>query len=223
LSDIITSPFDFKSEKYIISKIINSSLPQETKTSIVKSLNNASSWLKEHISNIEEYEKANSSGNLAETVTKGIVSFAPDIVAAEAVGPASIEMKLEKLGENISSKAAPLVKKLAPKALALVERGAKSGLTKVMAAKGAIEGVANTEDDENIYLNGLKGAVKGELEGIYMHGLGEAAGKVMPAIAKGISKTGVNSAVATSIATPLANAGVLQPQERLELLLLNKD
>jgi predicted GNAT family acetyltransferase len=195
----------------ISSKIINSTLSQEQKNSAISSLNVASSNVKNGMNIIEEYKKGNVSEGVLNNVIGGIIGFVPDIaVAAMMKSPQAAEGKLVAMSKKATENAIPLVSKYAPKAAAFLERSIAAPMTKIFTAKGAVEGMANANVDEgeNMYVEGINGAAKGALEGIYMHGLGEIAGKVSPIIAKGITKTKINNAIASELAMPLANAGV---------------
>ena len=203
-------------EAEIAMKIINSSMPQEQKNNVLKTINLASTKIKAGIGHIEEYQKyVLPEHNIPTNVLLGMASIAPDLIAAEVMGPASAESKLAAWGEKATENASTLVKKYAPKALKFVEEAATGNFTKIMAAEGAAKAAANTKEGENLYVNTLKGGIEGELEGMYMHGLGVASGKVMPSIAKGIARSGVNSEIATAIANPLANAGVFATAKAL--------
>ena len=81
-------------------------------------------------------------------------------------------------------------------------------MTKILAAKEGLKEMGETKEGENPYVNLIKGSAKGGLEGLYMHGLGVGAGAVAKPLSKFISKSGLDSAIALSISTPLANAGV---------------
>jgi len=217
--NIITTAFGMlgKTGDVVASIIINSVLPQDTKNKLISNLNNASAANKEYLKSMQEAEGKNQDTNIASRAIKGIVGMAPDLLLAAELGPQAAEAKLAKYGETITKNAAPLLKKLVPNALGLIERGAQSGFTKLMAIEGAVKGVAETKKDENYFWNGIKGSAEGALEGMYMHGLGEAAGAAATPIAKLVSKTGVNSAIATAIATPLANAGVFATAKALRM------
>lgn len=194
----------------IAKKIINSTLSQEQKNSVIENLAIASNSIKKGTKGIEQYQKETlPEGSIPVEVAKGIVGFLPEIgVAALMKSPQAAESRLAAWAERTTAKASPFVKKVAPKAAKLIEEAVVAPMTKIMAVKGALHGVATTEKGESPYMNSVEGALKGAAEGIYMHGLGEAAGKVSPIIAKQISRTGLNSAIATGLSTPLANAGV---------------
>lgn len=190
--------------------IINSTLPEDKKNSVIESLAIASNNIKKASKSVESYQKdLLPEGNIPVEVAKGIAGFTPELVAAALMKkPQAAESRLAKWAERTTKSASPLVKKVAPKAAKLIEESVVAPMTKIMAVKGALSGVAETKEGESPYTNAIKGSLKGTAEGMYMHGLGEAAGKVSPVIAKQISKTGINSAIATGLAMPLANAGV---------------
>lgn len=190
--------------------IINSTLPEDKKNSVIESLAIASNNINKASKSVESYQKeVLPEGNIPVEVAKGIAGFGPELVAAALMKkPQAAESRLAKWAEKTTKSASPLVKKVAPKAAKLIEESVVAPMTKIMAVKGALSGVAETEEGESPYTNAIKGALKGTAEGMYMHGLGEAAGKVSPVIAKQLSRTGMNSAIATGLAMPLANAGV---------------
>jgi hypothetical protein len=209
--------------QYLIKKIINSSLSQEQKNKIINSLNTASHKVNGIVKGIEDYQKETlPQGNIPTEVVKGIVGMTPDLLLASEMGGANVESKLAKWAEKTTKNAAPLVQKLAPKAAKVLEESVVAPFTKIMAAKGALKGMAETEEGKSTYWNGIKGAVEGTAEGMYMHGLGVAAGKVSNPVARAISKAGVNSAISTAIATPLANAGVFATAKALRTAALEQ-
>lgn len=204
-----------------ISEVINSALPDNIKKSIISGFNQLSSTMEDRIKGIEEYQGYTlPKDNIPTEVAKGISGMVPDLIVAAALkNPAIAEERIASLSAKVSQKALPILEKYAPKAVKVVEKvipktvkfgleGSASGFTKVLGVKGGIKAMADTEEGENIYTNAIIGSAKGALEGVYMHGLGEVAGKVVNPIARGISKAGINSAISTTIATPLANAGV---------------
>lgn len=205
----------------IISEIINSVLPENVKQIAVFGLNQVSNTLRKSIKRVDTYqENTLPKDNVPTEVLKGISGMVPDLVVAAALeNPAAMESRIASWSAKASKKALPLIEKYAPKAVGVAEKyipkatkfvaeGSTGGFGKVMTAKGAAEGMANAEENENPYLKAIEGGVKGNLEAIYMHGLGQVAGKTAMPIAKGISKSGLDSAISTIIATPLANAGV---------------
>lgn len=198
-------------------KVINSTLPQDKKNVIVSALNLGSATLKRSIRDIEKLQnKTLPKDNLLVTAGKGIVGMAPDLAAAAVMeNPTLAEGKLTKAAVEVSKGAKPLIQKYLPKAAKFVEEAVKAPFTKIMAGKGVLSGVANAKEGEDIVEAGAQGGLEGAKEGIIMHGLGEISGKVMPKIAKQISRTGVNSAIATGIANPLANAGVFTTAKAL--------
>jgi hypothetical protein len=138
-----------------------------------------------------------------------MVGMAPDLLLARAMGnPAASEGRLAKFATEVTKDAKPLLQKYVPKAAKFIEESIRAPFTKIMGGKGVVSGIANAKEGEDIVEAGFEGGLEGTAEGMYMHALGVAAGKTMPAIAKGISKTGLNSAWSTGIANPLANAGV---------------
>lgn len=202
-----------EAQQGLFSKIINSALSQEQKNTITESLNNGSSHIKNWISGVEKYQEEYAPDEyLVNKVAKGVSGFAPDLFAAAALNnPALAEARLAAATKKVPA----IVSKLAPKATKLFVEGVIAPITKVFAAKGALESVANAEEDDNLFTEGLIGGVKGLAEGVYMHFLGAAAGAVAPKIAKVISKANINSAISTTIATPLANAGVFATAKAL--------
>ena len=191
-------------------KIINSALPQSAKNKVISALNYVDAGLKNKIKEVEEVQEyALPKDNIAVNVTKGIVGMAPDLLAASVMkNPAAVEGRFTRVATEVSKDAKPLIKKYVPKAAKFIEESVRAPFTKIMAAKGTASGIANAEEGEDIVDAGIEGGIKGGLEGVYMHTLGVFAGKAMPAIAKQISRTGMNSKFATAIANPLANAGV---------------
>ena len=210
------SPF-IKGAAKIGLKVINSTLPQDKKNVIISALNLGSATLKRSVRDIEKLQdKTLPKDNLLVTAGKGIVGMAPELaVAAATENPTAAEGSLTRTAIEISKDAKPLIQKYLPKAAKFVERAVKAPFTKIMAGKGVLSGVANAKEGEDIVEAGTQGGLEGAKEGIIMHGLGEISGKVMPKIAKQISRTGVNSAIATGIANPLANAGVFTTAKAL--------
>ena len=208
----------------IYSKIINYLLPLEEKNKLIENLSAISNGIQGGMNHLTNYQALNTTNSTSENVVRSIAGMTPELVAAALTEGASIEAGagavateaggsiLSKKGmsllEKYVPKAVPLVEKYAPKVTNFVKKGASNGFTKVLSVEGAVGGMANTKEDENVYVNGLKGAVKGKLEGMYMYGLGEAAGVLAKPIAKQLVDAGANSAIANQIATPLANAGV---------------
>ena len=191
-----------------IKEVINSSLPQETKNSLNQAITASSQALKNRKQAMEQGQIANPVPD--NVVSKGIVTIAgmiPDLAAAEFM-PASAEATFGKRISPLLEKASPYLKKYIPKAADLIDRSVNAAFTKVMAIKGAAKGAANVPEGGDTYLSTLEGGLKGIGEGMYMHGLGEAAGVANPTLAKAITKAGVNTAVATTLSLPLANAGV---------------
>lgn len=191
-------------------KIINSTMPQDQKNIIISSLNLGDAYLKRGIRQINKVKDyALPKDNLAVTVAENVLGIVPDIVAADLMGStAAAEGKLTKAATEISEGARPLIQKYLPKAAKFIEEAVRAPFTKIMAAKGVASGIANAEEGGDIIEAGLEGGIEGAKEGVIMHGLGVAAGKVTPKMAKLISKTGLNSTWSTGIANPLANAGV---------------
>ena len=191
-------------------KIINSTLPQSQKNIIIAALNLGSAQVKNAVKRIDTYqENALPEDSISTDVVKGIVGMVPDLLVASALKtPAAAEGSIAKFGTKISEGARPLLKKYVPKVAKFVEEAVRAPFTKIMAGKGIVSGIASAEEGEDIIDAGFEGGVEGAVEGMYMHALGVAAGKTMPFIAKGISKAGINSAISTAIASPLANAGV---------------
>jgi hypothetical protein len=191
-------------------KIINSTLPQDKKNVIIAALNLGDAALKRNIRGINKVQAgALPKDNLLVNAGKGIVGMAPDLVAAEVIGtPAAAEGRIARYVNEVTKDAKPLIQKYLPKAAKFVEEAVRAPFTKIMAGKGILSGVANAKEGEDIVEAGIQGGLEGGKEGVIMHGLGVVSGKVMPKIAKQISRTGVNSTIATGIANPLANAGV---------------
>jgi hypothetical protein len=199
------------------SKIINSTLPQSEKNLIIAALNLGSANIKSAVKRIDKYqEQTLPKDNIPTNVVKGIVGMAPDLVAAAILeNPQMAEGSIAKFGTKVSEGARPLLKKYAPKAAKFVEEAVRAPFTKIMAAKGTVAGMASAKEGEDFIEKGIEGGIEGAKEGMYMHTLGVAAGKAMPVIAKGMSKTGLNSAIATAVANPLANAGVFTTAKAL--------
>jgi hypothetical protein len=191
-------------------KIINSTLPQDKKNVIIAALNLGDATLKRNLKDIEKIQDyALPKDNIAVNVGKGMVGMAPDLLLARAMGtPVAAEGRLTKFATEVTKDAKPLLQKYVPKAAKFIEQSIRAPFTKIMGTKGVASGVANTKEGEDIVEAGFEGGLEGTAEGMYMEALGAASGKVMPAIAKQISKTGLNSAWSTGIANPLANAGV---------------
>jgi hypothetical protein len=190
-------------------KIINSTLPQDKKNVIIAALNLGDAEIKNKVKLLEKYQEEKLDKSLVTKVLGGISSMAPDLaVAALMKNPTAVEGKFAKWGAEVSKDAKPLIAKYVPKATKFIEEAVNAPFTKIMAAKGTAEGIANAEEGEDIVDAAIEGTLEGGAEGIYMHALGVAAGGVMPKIAKVISKTGLDSKFATAIANPLANAGV---------------
>jgi len=191
-------------------KIINSTLPQDKKNVIIAALNLGDATLKRNLKDIEKIQDyALPKDNIAVNVGKGMVGMAPDLLLARAMGtPVAAEGRLAKFATEVTKDAKPLLQKYVPKAAKFIEQSIRAPFTKIMGTKGVASGVANTKEGEDIVEAGFEGGLEGTAEGMYMEALGATSGKVMPAIAKQISKTGLNSAWSTGIANPLANAGV---------------
>ena len=198
------------------SKIINSTLSQEQKNAVIKKLQEASDRTKYEILKREKLQEETLDDGITTKILGGIAEFVPDLAVASLMkNPVVLESKYATWSakvlpslEKISPKVAAVVEKYTPKIAKFTEEAAKAPMTKIFAVKGAISGAANAKEGETMTEAGVEGAKKGFFEGIYMHGLGVAAGKVSPIIAKKLSKTGMNSAISTAIANPLANAGV---------------
>ena len=216
----------------ISSLIINSVLPQKEKNKLVLGLANASSSIKDQVKDIEDYQQKVAPEGVMKVpyeITKNIAGMAVDLgLAAASENPVYAESAAAKWAETTTKKAVPVIEKYSKtaakitekylsKTTKLVKESATSPFTKIMAAKGAVKGMAETEEGENVYVNSLYGALEGAAEGAYMHVLGVTAGEVSPAIAKFISKTGLNSAIATAISNPLANAGVFTSAKALRV------
>jgi hypothetical protein len=199
-----------------IGEVINSALSQEQKNAVIKKLTEASDAAKAAIYQREKLQEETLDDGITTKVLKGIAGFAPDLaVAALMENPVFLESKYAATTarvlptiQKISPKAAIVVEKYAPKVAKFTEEAVKAPMTKIFVTKGAISGVANAKDDETLVEAGVEGAKQGFFDGIYMHSLGYVAGKTSPLIARGLSKTGMNSAISTAIANPLANAGV---------------
>jgi len=197
-------------------EVINSTLSQEQKNAVIKKLQEASDRTKYEISKREKLQEETLDDGITTKVLKGIAGFVPDLaVAALMKNPTVLESKYAAttarvlpMLEKISPKIAAIVEKYTPKVAKFTEEAVKAPMTKIFTVKGAISGVAKAKDDETLLEAGAKGAKEGFFEGIYMHSLGAVAGKTSPLISKALSKTGMNSAVSTAIANPLANAGV---------------
>ena len=216
----------------ISSLIINSVLPQKEKNKLVLGLANASSSIKDQVKDIEDYQQKVAPEGVMKVpyeITKNIAGMAVDLgLAAASENPVYAESAAAKWAETTTKKAVPVIEKYSKTAAKITEKylskttklvteSATSPFTKIMAAKGAVKGMAETEEGEDPYVNSLYGALEGAAEGAYMHVLGVTAGEVSPAIAKFISKTGLNSAIATAISNPLANAGVFTSAKALRV------
>lgn len=191
-------------------KIINSTLPQDKKNAIIAALNLGDQTLKRNLRDIQTVKSYGlPKDNIPIKIAENVLEIVPDLVAAEVIGtPVAAEGRIAKAANEITKDAKPLIQKYLPKAAKFIEEAVKAPFTKIMAGKGAVASIANAKEGEDIVESGVEGGLEGAREGIIMHGLGEAAGKAMPVIAKQISKTGLNSTWATGLANPLANAGV---------------
>ena len=200
--------------------VMNSSLSKEQKKSIITSLDSKAKQIQNYNDMLKMYQQEVQGDNIPTKILNGIVGFVPDLlVAAATENPAALEAKGAIWTEAATKKALPLIEKYAPraakisekylpKALKIVGEGVNSSMTKILAAKEGLKEMGETKEGENPYINLIKGSAKGGLEGLYMHGLGVGAGSVAKPLSKVISKSGLDSAIALSIATPLANAGV---------------
>jgi len=200
--------------------IMNSVLSPDQKKSVITSLDNKAKQIQNYNDMLQMYQKDVQGDNIPTKIVNGIVGFVPDLLVAAAVdNPELATAKAAKWTEAATAKALPLIEKYAPKALGIAEKylpkaskivaeGANSSLTKVIAAKEGLREMGESKKGENPYMNLVEGSVKGGMEGLYMHGLGAAAGGVAKPLSKVISKSGINSAIAMAISTPLANAGV---------------
>jgi len=191
-------------------KVVNSTLPQDKKNAIIAALNLGDQTIKRGMRQLDTYqEKHAPRAVIANDVLRNISGIAPELTLAVAMdNPAAAEGSIARSATQVTENAKPLIQKYLPKATKFIEEAVRAPFTKIMAAKGTAEGVATAKEGEDIVEAGAQGGLEGVKEGIIMHGLGVIAGKTMPYIAKVISKTGVNSAIATGIANPLANAGV---------------
>jgi len=191
-------------------KIINSTLPQDKKNAIIAALNLGDQTLKRNLRDIQTVKSYGlPKDNIPIKIAENVLEIVPDLVAAEVIGtPVAAEGRITKAANEITKDAKPLIQKYLPKAAKFIEEAVKAPFTKIMAGKGAVASIANAKEGEDIVEAGVEGGLEGGREGIIMHGLGVAAGKTMPVIAKQISKTGLNSTWATGLANPLANAGV---------------
>lgn len=203
------------------SKIINSALPLSEKNALIDKINVASTNLEGGLNHLSQFQKLNNTNSTTEHIIQSLSGMLPEIGAAALTDGASLEAGAGGVAENsiISKngmsllekyvpKAVPLLEKYAPKVASFVKTGATNGFAKVLGTEGALESMANTKDDENVYVNGLKGYMKGSLEALYMHGLGELGGELSKPVAKKLVEAGASSAIANQIANPLANAGV---------------
>ena len=203
------------------SKIINSALPLSEKNALIDKINVASTNLEGGLNHLSQFQKLNNTNSTTEHIIQSLSGMLPEIGAAALTDGASLEAGAGGVAENsiISKngmsllekyvpKAVPLLEKYAPKVAKFVKTGATNGFAKVLGTEGALESMANTKDDENVYVNGLKGYMKGSLEALYMHGLGEVGGALSKPVAKNLVEAGTSSAIANQIANPLANAGV---------------
>lgn len=211
LNDV--SPFD---PRYVISsiatianKVINSALTEKQRNAIINNLALTSYSIQSQIEDVKAYQEKTLPKNVAVEVANNILYMAPEIYAAGKMGgPASAESKAAEFVKKATEKSAPMVAKYAPKAAKVLEESIVAPFTKIMATEAAVKSMANTKEGENVFWNGVEGAAEGTLQGMEMHGLGMAAAETATPISKFISKANINSAIASAIATPLANAAV---------------
>lgn len=193
--------------KTLSDKIVNSGMSTEDKNRAIKELAKAQTVIQGRVGMMNEYAARNPyPQNLVTNTAVGVSGMLPDIATANLGGAGATGEAMAAKVARMTEGAPAVIAKYAPKAAALLERAVKAPFTKVMAAKGAAEGGAKNE--ANPLLGVTTGTIKGAGEGIYMHVLGEGAGKVSPYIAKVIGKTGATSEISTALANPLANAGV---------------
>ena len=202
----------------IANKIINSALPQEQRNAIINRLAIASNNIQGDVKNVESFQKDVLPDNVPVNIAKNIIGMAPELILAASTGnPAITDSKIVEWTKKSTEKAAPIIQKYAPKAVKVVEESIVAPFTKIMATEEALRGAATAKEGENPFVKAVNGAIEGTVAGMEMHGLGEVAGKVTPVIAKGISKLGLNSAIASAIASPLANAGVFTSAKALRV------
>ena len=202
----------------IANKIINSALPQEQRNAIINRLAIASNNIQGDVKNVESFQKDVLPDNVPVNIAKNIIGMAPELILAASTGnPAITDSEIVEWTKKSTEKAAPIIQKYAPKAVKVVEESIVAPFTKIMATEEALRGAATAKEGENPFVKAVNGAIEGTVAGMEMHGLGEVAGKVTPVIAKGISKLGLNSAIASAIASPLANAGVFTSAKALRV------
>lgn len=205
-SDVLETINPTTAFNHLVEKVTQSSIPKESKEHAIKELGKASQWLEGRTQMMNEYQKNNPvPDNLVTSTAKGIAGMLPDLTLA-GLGGVGKEATVGKYVSELTQKAPQVIAKYAPKAAELLERSLTAPFTKVMAAKGAVEGGA--ENKENPTLGFVEGGLKGAGEGVYMHILGEGASKAAPYISSLIGKSGATSEISTAIANPLSNAGV---------------
>jgi transposase-like protein len=190
----------------IAEKIKGASISQEDKDHAIQELSKASTAIDGRIKAMDEWQHQNPvPENVLTNTAKGISGMLPDIAIA-GLGTGSTGAVAQKYVAGLTERGPELIAKYAPKAAVLLERSVTAPFTKVLTAKGALEGGAlNTEDPS---LGVLEGSLRGAGEGMYMHLLGEGAGRISPYLSKLIGKSGAPSELSTALANPLANAGV---------------
>jgi len=200
----------------IANKVINSALPEKQRNEIINRLAIASNNIQSDVIRVEAYQEKTLPKNIPTEIAKNIIGMAPELIlAGKMAGPAAAESKAAEWTKKATEKATPFIRDNAPKAAKVLEESIVAPFTKIMATGYAVKSMADTKEGENVFWNGVEGAAKGTVEGMYMHGLGMAAGEVTKPVSKFISKSGINSAIATAIASPLSNAGVFTTAKAL--------
>ena len=193
----------------IANKVINSALPEKQRNEIINKLAVTSNNIQSDIKKVEAYQEKTLPKNIPTEIAKNIIGMAPELVlAGKMAGPVAAESKAAELTKKATEKATPFIRDNAPKAAKVLEESIVAPFTKIMATEYAVKSMADTKEGENVFWNGVEGAAEGTLQGMEMFGLGMAAGEVTKPVSKFISKAGINSAIATAIASPLSNAGV---------------
>ena len=210
-------PIPVSERENVFTGIIKS-IPTEKKQKSIENLTKAKDFIESQTKNINNWQaKYPSPEGIATSVTKGIGSFAPDLLALALTEGGSSEIMASKYA-SMFAKAPKVIAKYAPKAAVFLEEGLKSSLTKLLAVKGAVKGAAENKD--NMEEGIVKGGIKGAAEGFYMHGLGAVAGKVAPKVISGITKTGLPSEYAALFAYPATTAGVFAGAKALSTPIL---
>ena len=139
-SDVLETINPTTAFNHLVEKVTQSSIPKESKEHAIKELGKASQWLEGRTQMMNEYQKNNPvPDNLVTSTAKGIAGMLPDLTLA-GLGGAGKEATVGKYVSELTQKAPQVIAKYAPKAAELLERSLTAPFTKVMAAKGAVEG-----------------------------------------------------------------------------------